>query len=436
MALAAYYTYTLVWSDNKTSFLIGDTSHGHYQIELACSACHGEAFSGREVLQQACVNCHGAELQLADDSHPKSKFTDPRNADRVAILDARYCITCHTEHKPESTLAMGLTIAADYCYYCHQETLEERPSHTDLAFDTCATAGCHNYHDNRALYEDYLVQHANEPLLLANPHQPSLNATIDVDLTLALGDIDAPSQFQDAEAISQWLNSKHAVAGVNCRDCHTVQPETAWVEKPGITSCNQCHEFHVDSYTSGKHGMRLANTLPLKLSAMTPRLAQPNNKYRQRFNPDSFDYTQHCNTCHGAHDFNTTTAAVDGCLTCHNDEHSQSFLASPHGRDWLESADSQVGHLNSDLPGATKVSCATCHMPRIDLKGDGQFHVQHNQNANLRPNEKMIRDVCSHCHGLGFAIDSLADDALIRNNFNGKPARHIPSIDWALERER
>jgi hypothetical protein len=66
----------------KRLLLPGTTSHGHYQIELACESCHGDPFGGDRVLQEACMNCHGEELKEADDSHPKSKFTDPRNADQ------------------------------------------------------------------------------------------------------------------------------------------------------------------------------------------------------------------------------------------------------------------------------------------------------------------------------------------------------------------
>ena len=57
----------------------------------------------------------------------------------------------------------------DFCVACHsegdQDVRWDRPSHADLAFDTCASAGCHNYHDNRALYEDFLVEHAGGPAL-------------------------------------------------------------------------------------------------------------------------------------------------------------------------------------------------------------------------------------------------------------------------------
>jgi hypothetical protein len=39
-----------------------------------------------------------------------------------------------------------------------------------------------------------------------------------------------------------------------------------------------------------------------------------------------------------------------------------------------------------------------------------------------------------NCHGLAFAIDALADAGLVKSNFNGRPARHVPSIDWAVRR--
>ena len=64
----------------------------------------------------------------------------------------------------------------------------------------------------------------------------------------------------------------------------------------------------------------------------------------------------------------------------------------------------------------------------------GKVLTNHNQNDTLRPNEKMIRPVCMSCHSLEFAIDALADPALIANNFSGTPMRHIESIDWALNR--
>ena len=74
-------------------------------------------------------------------------------------------------------------------------------------------------------------------------------------------------------------------------------------------------------------------------------------------------------------------------------------------------------------------------MPKLDSEAEpGVFRTLHNQNDNLRPNEKMIRSVCLDCHGLQFALDSLADPALIGSNFQGQSKVSIESIQMAIER--
>jgi formate-dependent nitrite reductase cytochrome c552 subunit len=141
---------------------------------------------------------------------------------------------------------------------------------------------------------------------------------------------------------------------------------------------------------------------------------------------DAMDKQLTCIACHGAHDFNTRKAAVESCLTCHNDQHSLSYQKSPHFKLWHAELEGK------GLPNSG-VSCATCHMPREIHKEQGfdRVLVIHNQNANLRPNEKMIRSVCMNCHGLGFSIDALADTKLIERNFDGMPDKHIQSLDMA-----
>jgi hypothetical protein len=117
-----------------------------------------------------------------------------------------------------------------------------------------------------------------------------------------------------------------------------------------------------------------------------------------------------CTSCHGAHAFDTRRAAADACLACHADEHSLAWERSPHA--------------------SGGVSCATCHLPRVRDES-GRILVSHNQNDFLRPNEKQIRAVCMQCHGLGFSIDALADSALVRRCFAGRPARQVESIRFA-----
>ena len=65
------------------------------------------------------------------------------------------------------------------------------------------------------------------------------------------------------------------------------------------------------------------------------------------------------------------------------------------------------------------------------LPSHSQVLAEKPNNDTLRPNDKMIRAACMDCHGLGFAIDALADPALVANNFRGRPGRHVESIHYA-----
>ncbi len=457
ITLLSCLAYTIFLSEDKSVLLIGKASHGHYQIEMSCVSCHTDSFSGEEDFQSACVNCHGKELKLVDDTHPKRKFTDPRNADRTKILDARYCVTCHTEHQAEYTLGMGLTIPQDFCIHCHQDIAEERPSHKDIEYNSCANAGCHNFHDNSSLYQDFLVRHANEPVLNAiarlsdmkdiksKGYVPDMNLSLS-DQILPL-DIEATiDSLSLAKAAHEWEGSAHANAGINCLDCHSNQNEdskkteadsqvisdldqiksgSTWIAKPDHLVCSRCHEYQTETYYEGKHGMRISPYLQLPLSPLRPSMSD------LPFKADSLNREHGCNTCHGAHGYETEEAAVGGCLSCHDDDHSTHYKGSIHFALWQK-------EISGELPPGSGVSCASCHMPREEIihKGEKMVQVTHNQNTYFQPNEKMIRPVCMQCHGLSFALDALADKTLIENNFKGKPAHHIPSIDWAIKRDQ
>ena len=236
---------------------------------------------------------------------------------------------------------------------------------------------------------------------------------------LTAADADAPAPAAgDRALIDAWAGSAHAAAGVGCGDCH--RPEgTAWSDDPGLSACAACHELEPEGFLAGRHGMRLA----AGLEAMSPAHA------RLPMRADARSRTLGCGTCHDAHAVDVRPAAVDGCLACHDDEHSAAYADSPHARTWAR-------ELSGEGPPGSGVSCASCHLPREPRRvaSAERIVVEHNQNANLRPNEKMIRDVCLRCHSLRLSIDALADPALIRRNFAGLPARHVASIDMALSR--
>lgn len=439
LALFSWLTYTLFAGENKTLFMPGELTGGHHQIGIACESCHTGEYTQKEDFQKACESCHGDLRKKPFDSHPKAKFKDPRNAELLEKVDALYCISCHREHQPELTKKGGHTQAEDFCIHCHADVGENRPSHKGMDFMTCNNAGCHNFHNNRALYTDFLVKHLHEPTILDKTVLPKrdygqrLQELADYPhdkfpvKPLSVADTDAPETNQQHEDINaDWLASSHAKAGVNCTACHLVTPEGSkeakWTDHPDHQACNSCHGQEVAHFQQGKHGMRLK----VGMSPMTPAMARldmvEKNKHKELG----------CTTCHAAHHFDVKQASVEACLGCHADEHSLAYKESPHYQLWQQEQ-------NGELPEGSGVSCASCHMPRIDMDVSdwmSRIVVMHNQNMTLYPREKMIRPACLHCHGLEFSINAISDDELVKNNFNGQPTFKTDSMKLAEEDEK
>ncbi len=422
--------------NSSAFFLPGDTTHGHYQIEIKCGVCHEP---GGEVREESCLECHAADLKLARDTHPKSKFHDPQKIPLLEKIDATKCVTCHREHVPEQTLAHGLTVPSDYCVNCHQDVAEDRPSHHDFAFDSCSTVGCHNYHDNTALYENFLVKHAAQPSLLDQPRtllrqsQDHTHSRQQDAPPLTRAEMDAPTKFTaDKQIIHEWETTAHAKAGVNCTACHTASTDDgtaadsaaagtdrgAWTSQVDVEACRQCHLDETSGFLAGLHGMRTQ----AGLSPMSPSMA------RLPMNHRSLHRSLDCSSCHPGHEFDTRMAAVEACLNCHDDEHSREYSGSKHYQLWLS-------EILGNAPAGSGVSCATCHMPRVEGESAGfssdDVRVVHNQSWNLAPVEKMLRTVCMNCHGLKFSMNALADPDLKKNCYEGAPNRQLKTVEMA-----
>ena len=345
-------------------------------------------------------------------------------------------MTCHTEHRPEITRKNGVTQPRDLCVHCHSDIAGERPSHRDMDFTTCASGGCHNFHNNRSLYTRFLIKHLDEPGVLEAPEVPEREFAQLLDQIsgypsdlypvrpLALADADAsagmPVDGRD-DTHGDWAESAHARSGVNCSACH--QPQSvdgspvAWNDHPDEQVCAVCHDLEVERFGKGRHGMRLAAELPpLRVGdALLPM--------RQNATHRSLS----CNSCHGAHRYDTRHAAAEACMECHDDRHTQAYRDSPHHELWQKET-------RGELQAGSGVSCATCHMPRIEFDVNDwltRIMVDHNQSANLSPNSKMIRTTCMQCHGLGFSINALADQRLIDSNFTGRPSAKVATMELA-----
>lgn len=276
LVIAAVLVTRLLVSGDRTALLPGETTGVHHQFEVSCHTCHeGDAFESStkqvKALNKTCVGCHKDELKASNDSHPIKKFKDPRQADLWEKIDARYCTSCHLEHMPEiTTVAGAVTLPMDYCVACHSEGDQDvrvnRPSHEGLGYETCATAGCHNFHDNKALYEDFLVKHGRDPDMAPEPVSTlavaARNRAAPDDVAGYLASVDAPEPKRDREIEAEWAHSAHAVGEVGCADCHARKAKTPeeiaeqWVDDVPMKTCARCHRGEATTFALGRHGMR------------------------------------------------------------------------------------------------------------------------------------------------------------------------------------
>lgn len=225
---------------------------------------------------------------------------------------------------------------------------------------------------------------------------------------------------QELQAINQqWETSAHALNDVNCASCHQNEETKAFVANPTHESCQSCHEGSVDTFLLGKHGIRLLE----EQTPLTPSMA------RLPMKQDALDKQMNCNACHNVHTVNTVQASVDACLTCHNDDHSLNYKNSKHGQAVFAGFKE-----NPELPrpGTDAVTCATCHLPRTaQKKGDGALlvKVNHNNTYTLKPQDRMVGDVCMSCHGMEYSYNSIFDDELVEANFDRPPTLSLETFD-------
>lgn len=404
----------LAWQllgDDQRVFQPGELSYAHHQMELACASCHDDAFSGNAGIEQRCLGCHQADMKAIGDAHGPKKFADPRNAGELERLDASRCLSCHREHVPEQTHAMQVTQPKDFCMACHADIATTRPSHQAVAGDSCTNAGCHNYHDNSTLYEAFLNAHQHEPALLPHPQKRPRHVAVAAMLTPDWQTLwSIPAAMPAIKLAEQdWAQSAHAKGHANCSDCHRSENPN----EVAMAVCADCHDDEWQALQKGHHGMRLAVGLaPMSVSdAKLPMQA------------DASDNVVSCNSCHSPHRYDTSKAEAESCLGCHADEHSRNWPQSAHGQRWEQDP-------------ATGVSCAGCHMPREPHPDNSSQWVQHNQSANLRPNDKMLKQVCMRCHGLEYALSALADRDVIKSNFSRPASGQHDSMQWLRQQAK
>ncbi|MEM9266491.1 MAG: cytochrome c3 family protein [Cyanobacteria bacterium P01_F01_bin.13] len=212
----------------------------------------------------------------------------------------------------------------------------------------------------------------------------------------------------------QWRGSVHALNDVNCASCHQNEETQEFVAVPNHESCQSCHEQSTDTFLLSKHGIRLLEGKP----ALTPAMA------RLPMQHDAMQKQMNCNACHDVHTANTVEASVDACLTCHNDKHSLNYKNSKHAELFASSQE-------LPRPGVGAVSCSTCHLPRVvdDRPEVPIVNVNHNNTYNLKPQDRMVGDVCMNCHGIEYSYNSIFDPELVEANFDRPPTLELQSFE-------
>jgi hypothetical protein len=362
------------------------------------------------VPNERCIACHRAEL--AEDTHAVRMFDDPRWAGTLEKIDALTCVTCHLEHR---VVPGGATIARDFCFPCHDDVIQKRQSHKDLKADSCGIGGCHNYHDNTGLNTAFLKRHFGEAEMHAEPRLAEWGSPV------ASKAIAVPPLFPDSlkvsrELVAAWQQSIHAAKEVNCMDCHKGSSDE-FAHRVQASACERCHAFEVDTFHAGKHGV----SSKLKLISLRPDDARLPMKAASTGGPPR---RLGCPACHDPHGLDTRRAATDACLTCHNDPHSRAFTNSKH-------FSLLAGNGSGARVGARAVTCASCHLPRLraETEEGTRVAVNHNNSFTIRPRDRMVKHVCIACHGLEFSVNSIYDDRLVENNFQGRPARRHQTLE-------
>ena len=210
------------------------------------------------------------------------------------------------------------------------------------------------------------------------------------------------------------------------------------MDSPPMAVCEDCHKAQAKTFVKGRHGMRrhpriarprepgrwlkkvgLGGVAPEAISAWLADPAPPARmtvaEARLPMRSDAAGRAFDCGTCHRPHPVDTARAATEACASCHDDRHTRAYFDSPH--DALRQAE-----LAGRTPPGTGVTCATCHMPRTERRG--KITTNHNQNASLRPNEKM--------EGLEYVVDNPGENFYGEEELGGERYFAAVYADYAV----
>lgn len=255
--------------------------------------------------------------------------------------------------------------------------------------------------------------------------------------------------------IEEWKESRHAVMGIGCFECHQAQkgdfdawkcPESPYLvgKHPTPKDCANCHEDQVKEFGNSKHAVA---QIMMALKGADRNVFEPTVATKHgceqchnigNYWPDGS--IGECDACHSKHRFSLAQARhPETCGECHiGPDHPQIeiYLESKHGnlystfgKDW------DWNYKPGDPVPFNAPTCATCHMSatatnkksthnvsiRLTWESQAPFSVRTQEywgGITWQEKRQNMLGVCYQCHSKSFADRYLLTADLVNLQYN------------------
>lgn len=283
----------------------------------------------------------------------------------------------------------------------------------------------------------------------------SEKAHVEIDEKSALCITCHEQQNIAVKQIDAWKDSRHAVMGIGCTECHTAQkgdfdafkcPKSDYLvaRHPTPKDCQECHAKEVKEFANSKHAHqfwllknadRAVFENPISTRHGCEQCHQVGN-----IHPDGS--VGECDVCHAKHSFDIAVARQpETCGECHmgpDHPHIEIYNESKHGNIFkAKGKDWDMGYttLNHEPIPIEAPVCVTCHMD-----GNETQPMTHNVSARLAWESQMtwsyrtvwddknlgtwqdkrgrMEAICASCHAPDFYETYLLTADLVNLQYN------------------
>jgi hypothetical protein len=255
--------------------------------------------------------------------------------------------------------------------------------------------------------------------------------------------------------VTAWMDSKHAVMGIGCMECHTAvendfdafkcpQSDFLVARHPTPKDCQECHAQQVAEFANSKHAhqfwiLKNADRAVFENPISTRHGCEECHQIGNLW-PDGS--VGECDVCHAKHSFSKSVARQpETCGECHigpDHPHIEIYLESKHGNIFKAKGhkwDMEYSSKNFEAIPIEAPVCVTCHMD-----GNETQPMTHNVSARLAWESQMtwsyrtvwddknlgswedkrgrMEAICASCHAPDFYETYLLTADLVNLQYN------------------